>query len=122
MLDLAKVECAQFAACLNQDFEIVFPDGVLPVKLSEARPLGVRPESIREPFALTFVAGRPLRLSQGIYKMRNPQLGDMEIFLVQVAADANSSTFEAVFASTPSSATRSYSAASAAEPFSTSAS
>jgi hypothetical protein len=97
MLDLATVRCEQFAACLNQDFEAVFSDGTLPLKLTEARPLGVRPESIREPFALTFVAGRPLRLPQGIYKMRNATLGEMEIFLVQLAADQSSSTFEAVF-------------------------
>jgi hypothetical protein len=97
MLELDKVTCEQFAACLNQDFEIVFSDGALPVKLSEARPLGVRPESIREPFALVFITSRPLRLPQGTYKMRHPQLGEMEIFLVQVAADQNSSTFEAVF-------------------------
>ena len=97
MLELDKVECEQFAACLNQDFEIVFTDGVLPVKLTEARPLGVRPESIREPFSLTFVAPRPLRLPQNIYRMRHATLGEMEIFLVQVAADQTSSTFEAVF-------------------------
>jgi hypothetical protein len=97
MLELDKVHCEQFAACLNQDFQIVFSDGTLAVKLSEARPLGSRPESLREPFALTFVAPRPLRLPQGIYKMRNAQLGEMEIFLVQVAADQTSSTFEAVF-------------------------
>jgi len=97
MLELDKVTCEQFAACINQDFEIVFTDGVLPVKLSEARPLGVRLESIREPFSLMFVAARPLRLPQGIYKMRHPQLGEMEVFLVQVAVDANSSTLEAVF-------------------------
>ena len=97
MLELDKVECAQFAACLNQDFEIVFSDGTLPLKLSEALPLGVRPESIREPFSLTFVAGRPLRLPQGIYKMRNAALGEMEIFLVQLAVDQSSSTFDAVF-------------------------
>jgi hypothetical protein len=97
MLDLATVTCEEFAACLNQDFEIVFTDGTLPVKLSEARPLGVRPESLREPFSLAFVAARPLRLPQGTYKMRHPQLGEMEIFLVQVAADQSSSTLEAVF-------------------------
>ena len=97
MLDLATVRCEQFAACLNQDFEIVFSDGALAVKLSEARPLGTRPESVREPFALTFVASRPLRLPQGIYKLRNAQLGEMEIFLVQTAVDQTSSTFEAVF-------------------------
>lgn len=97
MLDLATVTCDQFAACLNQDFEIVFTDGVLPMKLSEARPLGVRPESIREPFSLAFVAGQPLRLPQATYKMRHPELGEFEIFLVQIAADQSSSTFEAVF-------------------------
>ena len=97
MFDLAEVRCEQFAACLNQDFEIVFTDGTLAVKLSEARPLGTRPESVREPFALTFVAPAKLRLPQGIYKMRNAQLGEMEMFLVQVAADQTSSSFEAVF-------------------------
>lgn len=97
MLDLAEVRCEQFAACLNQDFEIIFPDGTLPLKLSEARPLGSRPESLREPFALTFLASRPLRLPQGIYQIRNAQLGEMEIFLVQLATDQTSSTFEAVF-------------------------
>jgi len=97
MLDLATVRCEEFAACLDQDFEIVFTDGTLAVRLREARPLGVRPESIREPFALTFIADRPLRLPQGTYKMRNAQLGEMEIFLVQVAADQSGSSFEAVF-------------------------
>ena len=97
MLDLAEVRCAQFAACLHQDFEVVFSDGTLSLKLTETRPLGVRPESIREPFALTFLGRAGLRLPQGIYKMRHATLGEMEIFLVQLAADANSSTFEAVF-------------------------
>src|SRR5947207_4458104 len=97
MLELDKVECAQFAACLNQDFEIVFADGTLQLKLSEARPLGARPESIREPFALTFLGRAGLRLPQGIYKMRHATLGEMELFLVQVGADATSSAFEAVF-------------------------
>ena len=97
MLDLDKVECAQFAGCLNEDFEIVFSDGALPLKLAEAKPLGVRPESTREPFALTFLGRAGLRLPQGIYKMRNAALGEMEIFLVQLTTDQTGSTFEAVF-------------------------
>ena len=97
MLDLAEVRRDQFAACLNQDFAIVLSDGALLLQLSEARPLGTRPESIREPFSLTFVGRAGLRLPQGIYKMRNAQLGEMEIFLVQIAVDQNRSAFEAVF-------------------------
>ena len=98
MLELDKVTREQFAACLNQDFEITFPDGTLPVKLIDAKQWGPdQPPNIRQPFALTFRVERNLRLPQGIYKMQNANLGEMEIFLVQIAADANSSTLEAVF-------------------------
>jgi hypothetical protein len=97
MLDLAGVRCEQFAACLNQDFAIVLSDGALLLQLSEVRPLGKRPESLRDPFSLTFVGRAGLRLPQAIYKMRNAQLGEMEIFLVQVGTNQTSSSFEAVF-------------------------
>ena len=98
MLDLAKVQREEFAACLNQEFEIVFPDGTLPVKLIDAKRWGPdQPANIRQPFALTFRIERNLRFPQGTYKMRNAELGEMEIFLVQIAADQTSSTFEAVF-------------------------
>ncbi|MEY2502437.1 MAG: hypothetical protein QOI07_2771 [Verrucomicrobiota bacterium] len=98
MLDLATVRREQFAACLNQDFEIVFPDGTLPAKLIDAKQWGPdQPANIRQPFALTFRIERNLRFPQGTYKMRNAELGEMEIFLVQTAADQTSSTLEAVF-------------------------
>jgi hypothetical protein len=98
MLDLAKIQCAQFAACLNQDFQIVFPDGTLVLQLSEARPLHASHRIAgREPFSLVFRGPAQLRLPQGIYKMSHEQLGEMEIFLVQIAADQKSSAFEAVF-------------------------
>ena len=97
MLDLAKAQCADFAACLNQDFQIVLTDGTLPVKLSEARAREAPEGATRDPFTLTFRGSPQLRLPQGIYKLTNAQLGEMEIFLVQIAADAASSTFEAVF-------------------------
>jgi hypothetical protein len=98
MLDLATVRREEFAACLDQDFEIVFPDGTLPVKLVQANQWGPdQPRNIRQPFSLTFQTARNLRLPQGIYKMRNATLGEMEVFLVQTAADQTSSTFEAVF-------------------------
>lgn len=97
MLDLAQVRSEQFAACLNQDFAIILSDGALLLQLSAVRPLGKRPESLRDAFALEFLGRAGLRLPQGIYKMRNAKLGEMEIFLVQVGADQTGSTFEAVF-------------------------
>jgi hypothetical protein len=96
-MDLATITCDQFAACLNQDFEIVLPDAILLLKLTKARQLGSRPESIREPFSLTFLGPPNVRVSQGTYKIRNAALGEMEIFLVPIGADQASRVFEAVF-------------------------
>jgi hypothetical protein len=96
MLDLAKVQCADFSACVNQDFEIATSAARLVVQLFEARSRPA-PDDGRDPFTLTFRGPPPLRLPQGIYKLSNAQLGEMEIFLVQIAADETSSTFEAVF-------------------------
>jgi len=97
MLDLAKVRCADFTPCVNQDFEITSSASPVVLQLSEARPRD-RPEGAsRDPFTLTFRGAPELRLPQGIYRMSNAQLGEMEIFVVQIAADQTSSTFEAVF-------------------------
>lgn len=96
MLDLAKVQYADFAACVNQDFEIATNAAPLVLQLSDARSQPA-PDAGRDPFTLTFRGPAPLRLPQGIYRMSNAQLGEMEIFLVQIAADQSSSTIEAVF-------------------------
>lgn len=97
MINLAKAQCADFAACVKQDFEIAITGAPLVLQLSEARPLGAVHRVVeREPFTLTF-RGPPLRLPQGIYRMSNTTIGEMEIFLVQIAVDETTSTFEAVF-------------------------
>jgi len=97
MLDLAKVQCADFAPCVNQDFEIATSSAPLVLQLSAAHAREAPEGATRDPFTLTFRGPPPLRLAQGIYKMSNAQVGEMEIFLVQIAADQTSSTFEAVF-------------------------
>ena len=97
MLDLAKVQCADFAACVNQDFEIVTGAEPVVLQLFEARARTLPEGATRDPFTLTFRGPPELRLPQGIYRLSNAQLGEMEIFLVQIAADQDSSTFEAVF-------------------------
>lgn len=97
MLDLAKVRCADFTAYVNQDFEIATQGAPLILQLFEARLRDAPKDATRDPFTLTFRGAPKLRLPQGIYRLSNPQLGEMEIFLVQIAADETRSTFEAVF-------------------------
>ncbi len=98
MLDLAIAAHAQFAPCVGQTFELPSAAGPIALTLAEVRPLGAAyPGAPRAPFALTFHGAPALRLPQGIYRLENAALGAMEIFLVQVAADATASHFEAIF-------------------------
>jgi hypothetical protein len=98
VLDLATVTVDTFAPAIGQTFEVVFTDGRLPLTLAEARPIGaaMKPE-MRAPFALTLHGKPGLRLPQRIYALENVSLGAFEMFLVQVADDAEASKFEAIF-------------------------
>jgi hypothetical protein len=98
MLELDKVECAQFEPFAGEEFEIRLPAGTLRIKLAEARILGAAyPGAKRAPFSLRFLGDPALRLPQGIYKLHHGHLGEMDIFIVQTGADATGSQFEVIF-------------------------
>jgi hypothetical protein len=98
MLELDKVNRAQFAEFVDQDFEIALKDAApLKVRLVEVRSLGAAGARGREPFALEFRGDASVRLPQRIYAVSHAQLGTMEIFLVQIGADSAGAYFEAVF-------------------------
>jgi hypothetical protein len=98
MLDLATASHAQFESSVGQTFELAAPTVPIPLTLAEARRAGpAHTGATRDPFVLTFHGAPTLRLPQGIYRLEHPAFGTMEIFLVQIAADATASHFEAVF-------------------------
>jgi hypothetical protein len=51
----------------------------------------------RDPFSLTFRGPAGLRGEQGIHRLEHPELGVLEIFLVQIAGQPDGSVFEAIF-------------------------
>src|ERR1700730_17566219 len=98
MLELDKVDRAQFAEVVDQDFEIAVKEAApLHVRLADVLSLGRARAGGREPFSLKFRADASVRLPQHIYALSNSQLGTMEIFLVQIGADSTGAYFEAVF-------------------------
>ncbi len=98
MLNLAAATNRQFAPCVGQDFDLVLPSGPVRLVLEEVRPsAGHPPDAKRTPFALILSGPPALLLSQGIFRLENATIGAMEIFLVQVAANASASQFEAIF-------------------------
>ena len=98
MLKLDQVDRATFDPLVGETFEIVFPDGRIALKLAGVRAVtGTLADAKREPFALTFHGEPKVRLPQQIYRIEQASLGQFDLFLVQVGADASNSEFEAVF-------------------------
>ena len=98
MLELDKLNRAQFAELVDQDFEIILRGAPsFNVRLIKVRSLGAARAGRREAFTLEFRAEASVRLPQRIYAVSHGQLGTMEIFLVQIGADSAGAYFEAVF-------------------------
>src|SRR5438105_4831414 len=97
MLALDKVTRDEFAARLNENFVLITATGGITLRLVEAKAYGDGHPGRRVPFSLRFQGAPGLRLPQQIHRLENATLGTMEIFLVQIGADAEGSWFEAVF-------------------------
>jgi hypothetical protein len=96
-VDLGTLKLEDFSPHLNAGFEVHLPDGkVVPVTLAEAVANGTTPPAQglkgREGqalkardgggFTLQFVTPQNSLPSQGIYSVKHPKLGMLEIFLV----------------------------------------
>jgi hypothetical protein len=66
------------------------------LELVECERLG-RTALEREPFSLVFLGPREPVLPQRIYPLAHDELGELEIFLVPIAQDADGVRYEAVF-------------------------
>lgn len=90
-----------FVPLQGTDFELDEVDGTVVVSLVEVKALRAEGETLppdrREPFSLLFrIEGEP-PLEQRIYKLRHPQVGTVEVFLVPMQPDESGSYLEAVF-------------------------
>jgi hypothetical protein len=97
MIDLQKATPDDFTPALNQDFELITGTGTIGLRLVAVDQQGPGHPARPEPFTLRFEGAPPLRLPQAIYRLQNVTIGPLELFLVQVGADAKAGYFEAVF-------------------------
>ncbi|UZK66217.1 DUF6916 family protein [Sphingomonas sp. M1-B02] len=89
----------KFAGAANQEFEISVGEAAMTVTLIEVKPLQRHafPGMLREPFSLLFKSASPVILPQKMYRMQNPTVGSLSMFLVPVAQDGGAIVYEAVF-------------------------
>lgn len=95
-IDLAALVIDDFAPLRDSVFDMQTANGVVPLKLEKVGPVGASGRA-GGAFALSFVAPAGPWLPQGIYPVRHPSLGAMDIFLVPVGPVPDGNGYHATF-------------------------
>ena len=96
-ISLSQITAGIFAPLVNTTFTLPFDDGqTVDVVLTDVKTMKAM-EGMREPFTLTFVGTPGVVLPQRIYRFTHPEQDAMDIFIVPLAANAQSTTYEAIF-------------------------
>jgi len=94
-VDLAKLTLETFAPLVGDAFALSEP-AEIELELAEASSAGEWPGG-RQPFRLLFRGPREPLLPQAIYRLEHAELGALEIFVVPIRRDGESTTYEAIF-------------------------
>jgi hypothetical protein len=87
-----------FAQHANTTFEVLFSDGSMPLTLIDIQPLPSQsPNAMRAPFSLIFKSNIQHVLPQNTYRLRDPNKGEVDMFLVPLGRDAQGVTYQAVY-------------------------
>jgi hypothetical protein len=98
MIPLESVDHDTFAPLAGHAFLTTTASGPVEIQLSGVKKLGHRrAEATRDPFSLAFRGPQGLRVSQGTYLFACEGLGEIELFITQVADGPQGSEFEAIF-------------------------
>ena len=87
-----------FQACLNQTFQLVEGDysdelQLIQVdRLNDSKAMGGR-----EAFSVLFQSRQPDVVPQQSYRLKNKQLGELQLFIVPVGQDESGVRYEAIF-------------------------
>jgi hypothetical protein len=97
--DLGSLTASDFEPVVGSTFQVIGTDDSAAISWSLVRVIRhqERP-GYRQPFSLRWTGAATPILSQGTYHLTHPELGEFEIFLGPIAADASAATYEAVFA------------------------
>lgn len=98
MIPLETVDHETFAPLTGHAFVATTGSGRIEIQLSAVKKLGHRrADVVRDPFSLVFRGPQGLRVPQGIYRFACEGLGEIELFITQVADGPLGSEFEAIF-------------------------
>jgi len=93
---------AEFRENLNTPFRVVVDQEMpKPIDLTlvevESRPSQADEEAGMERFSVFFLSAPEFLLSQGVFHLSHPRMGEFDLFLVPVGQEANGFRYEAVY-------------------------
>lgn len=96
MLDLKDINLDTFQPLAGADFTAALQDGDITLVLREATAMG---KGLREggAFSLLFSGPDGVHIQQGVLSLFQPQIGNVELFLVPVGETPHGLSYEAVF-------------------------
>ena len=100
MADLRTVTHSQFEACRDATFQLRTSEGaVVDLKLTsvDVRDQAPSEDGGRQGFSLVFEGPVEPLLPQQVYQVANAEIGELDIFLVPIGQDAESTRYEAIF-------------------------
>ena len=88
-----------FAPRAHETFDLALGESSLALTLVDIKLLAANPVPglLRQPFALTFRSGSAVVLPQRLYRLTNPGLGALDLFLVPVGREPQGVVYQAVF-------------------------
>lgn len=98
MIPLNNVSWETFAPLEGHSFRVISSGVGVELVLKSVTKFGHSfPGGTRDPFSLLFRGAQGLRLPQGVYQFSCDELGEIEIFITQVADGPVGAEFEAIF-------------------------
>lgn len=99
MTDLATLTADHFAPHAGSSYRLWLAGAAEPIALElvEVTAGGQRPQRNRRGFSLVFRGPRSPQLLQSIYRLEHDAMGELELFLVPIAAEPQGALYEAVF-------------------------
>ena len=98
MIPLESVAYDTVAPLAGRDFTVTTGNGPVTLQLTEVQKLGhKRADAQRDPFSILFRGPSGLRMPQATYPIAGDGLGEVAIFITQVADGPHGSEFEAIF-------------------------
>jgi hypothetical protein len=98
--ELNELSCADFVPLVGHAFHIALADAdPIPLTLVSATEVGAaRSPEARRPFSLIFLGPESNHyLRQGVYRLAQPQMEGLDLFIVPIGPQAGRMQYEAIF-------------------------